>query len=104
MSQHVAATCELDVDDPKRFNVGTPEELSRTMDRVWMVSPTSARIVQDIRRILRALQRIIEYKGAKVPELDNRRGRRATGPVVLHSDCSDALAARDKKFAALDRD
>jgi hypothetical protein len=77
-SQHIAATCLLDKDDPKRFKVGTPEELSRTMERVWMVSPSSEEIVRDIKRFPKALARIIECKGAKVPELDTRHGRRET--------------------------
>ena len=46
MSHHVATTCELDPKDPCRFCVGTPEELSRTMNRVWQVSPSPERIVQ----------------------------------------------------------
>ncbi len=79
MAQHVATTCELAVDDPKRFKVGTPEELSSTMDQVWLVCPTSERIVQDIKRFLKALERIIECKGAKVPELDNRKPARPAG-------------------------
>ena len=102
MSQHIAATCLLDKDDPKRFKVGTPEELSRTMERVWMVSPSSEEIVRDIKRFPTALARIIECKGAKVPELDDRHGRRETKPTVLHSDCDIALAARNEVFASLD--
>lgn len=102
MAQHVAATCELAADDPKRFKVGTPEELSRTMERVWQVCPSSERIVQDIMRFPKALKRIIEAKGAKVPELDNRRGRRKSRPVTLHSDCDGAIAQREAKFARID--
>jgi hypothetical protein len=103
MAQHVAATCELAADDLKRFKVGTPEELSRTMERVWQVCPSSERIVQDIKRFPKALKRIIEAKGAKVPDLDNRRGRRKSKPVTLHSDCDGAIAEREAKFARLDR-
>ena len=102
MSQHIAATCLLDKDDPKRFKVGTPEELSRTMERVWMVSPSSEEIVRDIKRFPKALARIIECKGAKVPELDNRHGRREPKQSVLHSDCDIALAARNEVFERLD--
>jgi hypothetical protein len=72
------------------------------MERVWLVAPTSERIVQDIQRFPKALARILECKGAKVPEMDNRRGRRKSKPVPLHSDCDGALAAREEKFARLD--
>ena len=41
------------------------------MTRVWTACPSSERIVQDIKRIPTALKRIIETKGAKVPDLDN---------------------------------
>ena len=104
IAQHVAATVDLDPDDPCRFNMGTPYELARTMERVWTVSPSSARIVQDIKRIPTALKRIIDAKGAKVPELDNRRGRRKSMPVVLHADCDGAIAQREAKWARMDQE
>jgi len=59
-------------------------------------------LVQDIKRVPKAIARIIECNGAKVPELDNRRGRRKSKRVVLHGDCADALAAREAKSARLD--
>ena len=106
---HAHARTHLDgskrphVANARRFCVGTPEELSRTMERVWQVCPASERIVQDIRRFPRALERIVECKGAKVPELDRRHGRRAAAPKrALHSDCDGALAEQELKFARLD--
>jgi len=101
MAQHVVATCELPVDDSKRFGIGTPQQLSSTMERVWQVCPSSERIVQDIKRVPKAIARIIECSVAKVPELDNWRGRRTTKRVTLHGDFADALAAREAKFARL---
>jgi len=76
MKQHVAITCELPLDDPNRFKLGTPAELSDTMERTWEVCPPPGRIVQDISHFPVALDAIIAARGAKVPELDNRRGRR----------------------------
>ena len=100
---HIAATCELDYDDLNRFNVGTTAELGRTMLRVWQISPSPLRIVHDIRRFHTALERIIECKGARVPDLDHRTGRRATAAArVYHSDCDGAFAAQKVKFARLD--
>ena len=40
----------------------------------------SERIVEDICRFPTAIDKIIAAKGAKVPELDNRKGRRKTKP------------------------
>ena len=78
------------------------------MDRVWLVSPSSDEIVQDIRRFPNAVDRVIECEGAKVPELDNRRGRRRSSKkadakmVTLHDDCDEALAERESKFTHLE--
>ena len=73
------------------------------MERFWQVCPASERIVQDIRLFPRALERIVDCKGAKVPELDRRHGRRAAAPKrALHSDRDGALAEQELKFARLD--
>ena len=77
------------------------------MYRVWVVAPTSERSVQDIRRLPKALDRIVGCKGSKVPELDNRRGRagkrnQSCPTVPVHIDCDDAIAKREEKFAHLD--
>ena len=74
----VCAIRHLDKGDPRRFLVGTQAELSHTLRRCWQIALTSERIVCDIKRWKRALVLIIKAEGAKVPELDNRRGRRAT--------------------------
>ena len=74
------------------------------MERVWTVCPSSERIVQDIKRFPSALKRIIEAKGAKVPDLDNRRGRRQSMPVVLHADCDSAIAQREAKWVCMDEE
>ena len=74
------------------------------MERVWTVCPSSERIVQDISRFPIALKRIIEAKGAKVPDLDTRRGRRKSIPVTLHADCEGAIAQREAKWAHIDQE
>lgn len=102
MKQHVAITAELAHDSPNRFKLGTPNELSSTMERTWEVCPTPERIVQDISRFPQALNAIISARGAKVPELDNRRGRRATQKFVSHSDCKEAEQLKEAKWMRLD--
>ena len=60
---------------------------------------TSERIVGDMRRWTAAIDAIIEAEGAKVPELDNRRGRRATPALRMHKDAEEALGALHAKWA-----
>mmetsp|Transcript_75509 Transcript_75509/g.125910 ORF Transcript_75509/g.125910 Transcript_75509/m.125910 type:complete len:157 (-) Transcript_75509:111-581(-) len=103
MKQHVAITCNLPHNDENKFKMGTPSEVDSTMERTWEVAPTSERIVQDIQRFPKALDAIIAAEGAKVPELDNRRGRRATRKFVPHKCCAEAIKLRERKWAQLDK-
>ena len=65
------------VDDPRRFKLGTPNELFRRIERAWTVAPTSKRIVEDILALPLVRSKIIEYKGCVVPDEVLRHGRRA---------------------------
>lgn len=76
MARNIAHTYRLEHDNPEKFLVGTSDQVQNTMLRTWKVSPTSEEIVRDICRFPAALEAIIEAKGAKVPKLDNRQGRR----------------------------
>ncbi len=103
MKLHVAITAELPVGDPNKFGLGTPNEVASTMRRTWEVAPTPERVVQDISRFPAAVDAIIAARGAKVPELDNRRGRRATKRVFeAHPCCREAQRLREAKWARLD--
>ena len=75
---HAALTSDLHHTDPDKFLMGTPAEVSKSMDRTWEVFPTPERIVSDILKFPKALKRIKEVKGAVVPEMDTRTGRRST--------------------------
>ena len=46
------------------------------MKRVWEVSPTDERIIEDIMAWHRVIKKIIEYKGIVVPDEALRHGRR----------------------------
>ena len=86
----------------QKFKMGTPEEVSDSMDRTWAVFPTPERIVQDILRFPVALERIRDEKGAVVPEMDNRKGRRKINKLPYHPDCADAMAEREIKWEKLE--
>eukprot|EP00966_Prymnesium_polylepis_P328428 7384231-Prymnesium_polylepis.1 len=47
------------------------------MERLWDILPSSERIVEDISALPVAISKIIAARGAVVPELDNRKGRRS---------------------------
>ena len=98
-------TSDLDKDDPNKFKMGTPDEVSRSMDRTWEVFPTLERVVQDIRRFPVALQRIKDVKGAVVPEMNNRKGRRRpTVRLPYHPDCEEAVKQRGLKWEQFEAD
>ena len=99
---NVAVTSDLHKDDPKKFKMGTPSEVSDAMDRTWDIFPTQDRIVQDILRFRDALEAIIKHKGAVVPEMNNRKGRRALKAMPIHPDCEDAMAEREIKWERLE--
>ena len=99
---HVAITSDLDKDDPKKFKMGTPQEVSDAMDRTWEIFPAPERIVEDILRFPVALQRIKDVKGAVVPEMDNRTGRRVISQLPYHPDCADAMQQREIKWEKLE--
>jgi len=107
LGQHCAATWQLLPGDSRKFSMGTPAEVSSSLRRTWQVCPTSERIVQDISRFPAALEKIIAAKGAYVPELDKRSGRRqrkATRRFVYHADCAAAKAANEARYAQWLRD
>ena len=46
--------------------MGIPGDAWRTMTAVWETKPSSCRVIQDIYRFRKALDRIIEAKGSYV--------------------------------------
>lgn len=47
MSYHIGLTYILNRKNPLKFQVGTPNEVWRIMERCWDVEPTPERIVED---------------------------------------------------------
>jgi hypothetical protein len=70
-----------EVGDPVRnlWGMGTVETLKYSMWRTWEHSPSSDRIVEDIKNFPMVLQKIIEAKGCVVPDEILRTGQRAVG-------------------------
>ena len=67
----------------KRYSMGLPDEAWRTMTETWKKAPIERRVIQDIDRFEKALDRIIEEDGAYVEEWDVRHGhRKATQQAV----------------------
>ena len=65
-----------DKDDPRRFNIGTPAKVFRSIERAWAVAPTSKRICEDILMPPFVLRKIIAAQGTTVEDEALRHGRR----------------------------
>ena len=71
---HVVGTTTL----PKgeRYSMGLPDDAWRTMCEVWSRAPSSERIIEDIDRFKKAVEKIIAAEGCYVEEYDARHGHR----------------------------
>lgn len=95
---NVASTAEYANDNPKKFKLGTPKEVFSSMQRAWKIHPTPERIVQDVLKWPKNLDKIYAAQGAVVPEVDNRHGRRETTAFKMHADCAEAEAIRERRY------
>lgn len=68
-------TSVYDVGDPRRFDLGTPAEVLRSIQRAFTVAPSSKRIVEDILALPFVLDKIIGNSGTVVPDEALRHGR-----------------------------
>jgi hypothetical protein len=64
-----------DKDDSRRFNLGTPAGVFRSIERAWAVAPTSKRICEDILMLPFVLRKIIAAQGTIVEDNALRHGR-----------------------------
>jgi hypothetical protein len=82
---HVVLTKTYAEDDTRKFSFSTPTRLERSYRRVLTGSPIGARIIQDVERCMGPhLRKIIEYKGAVVPNLGSRAGHRTDGSAGIN--------------------
>ena len=66
-----------DEDRNMRFSFSTPKEIARGLKRIWeskIVTPSSARIIQDVNLALKALEIVYPANGDVVEELAGRNG------------------------------
>ena len=81
-----------------QFKTGTPDELVRTIERIWTdVAPTPEQINDDISGYDRVLDSIIEAKGTMVADADIRRGGRREALSGTRTDKSKAQQVRAPK-------
>jgi hypothetical protein len=75
---HVSVTAHLADTDPRKFKLKTPGDITSAYQRVLAAGiPSSSRIETDVLKVLRSARMIIKARGALVPGLGNRMGRRA---------------------------
>jgi hypothetical protein len=63
VTQNVLVTSWLPLGDKRRFDNGTPAELSSAIRRTWQQHPLPERIVEDMTRLPVVLDKIIEAEG-----------------------------------------
>ena len=80
LSLNVAATWHLEKGDSRKFSLATPQEITKSLEKLWHpshgVCPSSARILEDIKRIPNSCLLIAKNGGKIVPGLCNRNSHR----------------------------
>ena len=76
VNRMVALSSMYPQEDHRRFNMGTPLEVERSLRRAWEMVPTSARIIEDIEAFPRVLRTILAARGCVVRDEFLRTGRR----------------------------
>jgi hypothetical protein len=79
IKMHVALTSCYEIDDPRRFKLGTPKEVYDTLQRCWTIAPTSEQIIEDIMGFRLILEKIVAAEGCVIADEYLRTGRRARG-------------------------
>jgi hypothetical protein len=99
MQLHCSLSSLYEVGDPRRFNLGTPEEVWSTMSRCWLMEPTSERIVQDVSKFRAVLDIIIAAQGCVVQDIFFRSGRRGDEWMRAKGDghCKNKPRPRQRK-------
>ena len=98
LDYHCLVSKQLKDDDPKIFDASTPKKMLRAYRRILDptnkgVCPSSRRIIQDVRRIIIALETIRAADGCMVEDKKIRSGRR----YVVSNEASNWGGKRVKK-------
>lgn len=98
-------TYDIKPGDPnfaEKFRMGTPAQVESSLLRTWTsCAPTPQQIVRDVMKFPNTQRAIIRARGALVPELDNRSGRRRVPRAEHappHPDCATAEKATSLKY------
>eukprot|EP01034_Spumella_vulgaris_P034523 gene34523-42580_t len=99
MQLHGSLSSLYPAGDPRRFGLGTPEEVWSTMSRCWLMEPTSERIVQDVSKWEAVVDIIIAARGCVVQDIFFRSGRRGDEWMRAKGDgqCKNKPRARQRK-------
>jgi hypothetical protein len=95
VDQHVQATSDLPEDDPRKFSLSTPSRGSEAFKRVLANTPSSKRIVQDVFQVVVSMKKVMAAKGAHVPGIGNRTGKRRI--VALDKNKSNNPTGKRKR-------
>ena len=80
--------------DQRQFGLGTPNQLWNSLVLAWEHAPSSERIIEDIERLPRVLEKIIDAKGCVVPDENFRHGRRYLS--LRGEDCKKPIRRQRK--------
>ena len=80
LSLNVAATWHLEKGDSRKFSLATPQEITKSLEKLWHpshgVCPSSAQILEDVKRIPNSSLLIAKNDRKIVPGLCNTNGHR----------------------------
>jgi len=100
--RHMAATMNLEDDDPRKFSMSTPKRGAsaylRVNDPVEGVAPTSERIIQDIDRVFDSMVLIRAKKGCVIDDASVRNGHRQEAAMVGREGGDRRGGARVRKL------
>jgi hypothetical protein len=102
MAIHTSLSSSYAFEDPRRFGMGTPPAVWRTMTRCWEMEPTSDRLVEDISAFERVLGVVVEHHGCVVADeflRTERRARRSDGKA----DCKNKPRTSQRKDTLVSR-
>ena len=94
---NVAATRQLDNEDPRKFSLRTTTTCCDAIVRTWEYAPTSQRIVQDINRVFSVIDEVIKADCVSVDFRKLRKGRR-----LLDHRVNERRVRRCRRFDQLD--
>ena len=76
--------------------MGTPNQTWESIVLAWEHAPSSDRIIEDVERLPRVLEKIVGVLGCVVPDENFRHGRRAVR-VDGRGDCKNKRIKRQRK-------